>query len=206
MEPLQFCRDVCPGERRWSATDWSPRWKLRREFEIRRRDGMSVHHKYFAPRKTKKEEESGGTLLSCAHGFGANTYSYEMAFVDAILKKSENVGVVCYDSVGFGLTERPRTDLMKFTKVFNAKCLKAMAKKYASDGDSNNYTKKKKKKKKVVYVGHSLGAIAATLTTTLEDGDDDDAKPSAFILIAPAFLVKQEKQKKICNALKKLYL
>ena len=162
-------------------------------------DGVSVHHKYFAPRKTKKEEESGGTLLSCAHGFGANTYSYEMAFVDAILKKSENVGVVCYDSVGFGLTERPRTDLMKFTKVFNAKCLKAMAKKYASDGDTNNYTKKKKKKKKkkkVVYVGHSLGAIAATLTTTLEDGDDDDAKPSALILIAPAFLVKQEKQKK----------
>ena len=161
-------------------------------------DGVSVHHKYFAPRKTKKEEESGGTLLSCAHGFGANTYSYEMAFVDAILKKSENVGVVCYDSVGFGLTERPRTDLMKFTKAFNAKCLKAMAKKYASDGDTNNYTKKKKKKKKkkVVYVGHSLGAIAATLTTTLEDGDDDDAKPSALILIAPAFLVKQEKQKK----------
>ena len=158
-------------------------------------DGVSVHHKYFAPRKTKKEEESGGTLLSCAHGFGANTYSYEMAFVDAVLKKSENVGVVCYDSVGFGLTERPRTDLMKFTKVFNAKCLKAMAKKYASDGDTNNYTKKKKKKK-VVYVGHSLGAIAATLTTTLEDGDDDDAKPSALILIAPAFLVKQEKQKK----------
>jgi pimeloyl-ACP methyl ester carboxylesterase len=118
-----------------------------------------------------------------------------MAFVDAVLKKSENVGVVCYDSVGFGLTERPRTDLMKFTKVFNAKCLKAMAKKYASDGDTNNYTKKKKKKK-VVYVGHSLGAIAATLTTTLEDGDDDDAKPSALILIAPAFLVKQEKQKK----------
>ena len=156
-------------------------------------DGVSVHHKYFAPRKTKKEEESGGTLLSCAHGFGANTYSYEMAFVDAVLKKSENVGVVCYDSVGFGLTERPRTDLMKFTKVFNAKCLKAMAKKYASDGDTNNYTKKKKK---VVYVGHSLGAIAATLTTTLEDGDDDDAKPSALILIAPAFLVKQEKQKK----------
>ena len=158
-------------------------------------DGVSVHHKYFAPRKTKKEEESGGTLLSCAHGFGANTYSYEMAFVDAVLKKSENVGVVCYDSVGFGLTERPRTDLIKFTKVFNAKCLKAMAKKYASDGDTNNYTKKKKKKK-VVYVGHSLGAIAATLTTTLEDGDDDDAKPSALILIAPAFLVKQEKQKK----------
>ena len=157
-------------------------------------DGVSVHHKYFAPRKTKKEEESGGTLLSCAHGFGANTYSYEMAFVDAALKKSENVGVVCYDSVGFGLTERPRTDLMKFTKVFNAKCLKAMAKKYARDGDTNNYTKKKKKK--VVYVGHSLGAIAATLTTTLEDGDDDDAKPSALILIAPAFLVKQEKQKK----------
>ena len=158
-------------------------------------DGVSVHHKYFAPRKTKKEEDSGGTLLSCAHGFGANTYSYEMAFVDAVLKKSENVGVVCYDSVGFGLTERPRTDLIKFTKVFNAKCLKAMAKKYASDGDTNNYTKKKKKKK-VVYVGHSLGAIAATLTTTLEDGDDDDAKPSALILIAPAFLVKQEKQKK----------
>ena len=158
-------------------------------------DGVSVHHKYFAPRKTKKEEESGGTLLSCAHGFGANTYSYEMAFVDAVLKKSENVGVVCYDSVGFGLTERPRTDLIKFTKVFNAKCLKAMAKKYASDGDTNNYTKKKKKKK-MVYVGRSLGAIAATLTTTLEDGDDDDAKPSALILIAPAFLVKQEKQKK----------
>ena len=89
------------------------------------------------------------------------------------LKKSENVGVVQHDSAGFGLTERPRTDLMKFTKVFNAKCLKAMAKKYASDGDSNNYTKKKKKKKKVPVRGTPLGAIAATLTTTLEDGDDD---------------------------------
>ena len=56
-----------------------------------------------------------------AHGFGANTYSYEMAFVEAFKWKSEiiiNVGVVCHDSVGFGLTERPRTDLIKYTKVF----------------------------------------------------------------------------------------
>ena len=88
----------------------------------------------------------------------------------------------------FGLTERPRTDLIKYTKVFNAKCLKAMARKYAGKG---------KKKKKVVYVGHSLGTIAATLTTTLEgDGDNDTTKPAAIVLIAPAFLVKKEKEQK----------
>ena len=163
-------------------------------------DGVSVHHKYFTSSSSKEkaeedeDEESSGVLFSMAHGFGANTYSYEMAFVDKLLEmenandKNNSVGIVCHDSVGFGLTERPRTDLIKYTKVFNAKCLKAMARKYAGKG---------KKKKKVVYVGHSLGTIAATLTTTLEgDGDNDTTKPAAIVLIAPAFLVKKEKEQK----------
>ena len=165
-------------------------------------DGVSVHHKYFTSSSSKEkaeeddedDDESSGVLFSMAHGFGANMYSYEMAFVDKLLEmenandNNNSVGIVCHDSVGFGLTERPRTDLIKYTKVFNAKCLKAMARKYAGKG---------KKKKKVVYVGHSLGTIAATLTTTLEgDGDNDTAKPAAIVLIAPAFLVKKEKEKK----------
>ena len=163
-------------------------------------DGVSVHHKYFTSSSKEKAEEeddddeSPGVLFSMAHGFGANTYSYEMAFVDKLLEmenandNNNSVGIVCHDSVGFGLTERPRTDLIKYTKMFNAKCLKAMAKKYAGKG---------KKKKRVVYVGHSLGTIAATLTTTLEgDGDNDTTKPAAIVLIAPAFLVKKEKEQK----------
>lgn len=163
-------------------------------------DGVSVHHKYFTSSSKENAEEeddddeSHGVLFSMAHGFGANTYSYEMAFVDKLLEmenandNNNSVGIVCHDSVGFGLTERPRTDLIKYTKVFNAKCLKAMAKKYAGKG---------KKKKRVVYVGHSLGTIAATLTTTLEgDGDNDTTKPAAIVLIAPAFLVKKEKEQK----------
>ena len=163
-------------------------------------DGVSVHHKYFTSSSSKEkaeeddDEESSGVLFSMAHGFGANTYSYEMAFVDKLLEmenandNNNSVGIVCHDSVGFGLTERPRTDLIKYTKVFNAKCLKAMARKYAGKG---------KKKKKVVYVGHSLGTIAATLTTTLEGGGDNDTtKPAAIVLIAPAFLVKKEKEQK----------
>ena len=163
-------------------------------------DGVSVHHKYFTSSSSKEkaeeddDEESSGVLFSMAHGFGANTYSYEMAFVDKLLEmenandNNNSVGIVCHDSVGFGLTERPRTDLIKYTKVFNAKCLKAMARKYAGKG---------KKKKKVVYVGHSLGTIAATLTTTLEgDGNNDTTKPAAIVLIAPAFLVKKEKEQK----------
>jgi pimeloyl-ACP methyl ester carboxylesterase len=150
-------------------------------------DGVSVHHKYFTSSSSKVDES--GVLFSCAHGFGANTYSYEMGFVDKLLEKNEannSIGVVCHDSVGFGLTERPRTDLMKYTKVFNAKCLKAMAKEYVG----------KETKKKVVYVGHSLGTIAATLTTTLKGDEDDATKPAALVLIAPAFLVKKEKKKK----------
>lgn len=163
-------------------------------------DGVSVHHKYFTSSSSKEkaeeddDEESSGVLFSMAHGFGANTYSYEMAFVDKLLEmenandNNNSVGIVCHDSVGFGLTERPRTDLIKYTKVFNAKCLKAMARKYAGKG---------KKKKKVVYVGHSLGTIAATLTTTLEGGGDNGTtKPAAIVLIAPAFLVKKEKEQK----------
>ena len=150
-------------------------------------DGVSVHHKYFTSSSSNVDES--GVLFSCAHGFGANTYSYEMGFVDKLLEKNEannSIGVVCHDSVGFGLTERPRTDLMKYTKVFNAKCLKAMAKEYVG----------KETKKKVVYVGHSLGTIAATLTTTLKGDEDDATKPAALVLIAPAFLVKKEKKKK----------
>jgi pimeloyl-ACP methyl ester carboxylesterase len=150
-------------------------------------DGVSVHHKYFTSSSSSVDES--GVLFSCAHGFGANTYSYEMGFVDKLLEKNEannSIGVVCHDSVGFGLTERPRTDLMKYTKVFNAKCLKAMAKKYVGE----------ETKKKVVYVGHSLGTIAATLTTTLKGDEDDATKPAALVLIAPAFLVKKEKEKK----------
>ena len=150
-------------------------------------DGVSVHHKYFTSSSSSVNES--GVLFSCAHGFGANTYSYEMGFVDKLLEKNEannSIGVVCHDSVGFGLTERPRTDLMKYTKVFNAKCLKAMAKEYVG----------KETKKKVVYVGHSLGTIAATLTTTLKGDEDDATKPAALVLIAPAFLVKKEKKKK----------
>jgi len=133
-------------------------------------DGVSVHHKYFTSSSSKEKAED--KLLEMEN---AND-------------KNNSVGIVCHDSVGFGLTERPRTDLIKYTKVFNAKCLKAMAKKYAGKG---------KKKKKVVYVGHSLGTIAATLTTTLEgDGDNDTTKPAAIVLIAPAFLVKKEKEQK----------
>jgi len=150
-------------------------------------DGVSVHHKYFTSSSSSVNES--GVLFSCAHGFGANTYSYEMGFVDKLLEMNEannSIGVVCHDSVGFGLTERPRTDLMKYTKVFNAKCLKAMAKEYVG----------KATKKKVVYVGHSLGTIAATLTTTLKGDEDDATKPAALVLIAPAFLVKKEKEKK----------
>ena len=163
-------------------------------------DGVSVHHKYFTYSSSKEkaeedeDDDESGVLFSMAHGFGANTYSYEMAFVDKLLEmensndNNNSVGIVCHDSVGFGLTERPRTDLIKYTRVFNAKCLKAMARKYAGKG---------KKKKKVVYVGHSLGTIAATLTTTLEgDGDNDTTKPAAIVLIAPAFLVKKEKEQK----------
>ena len=110
-------------------------------------DGVSVHHKYFTSSSSKEkaeededDDESSGVLFSMAHGFGANTYSYEMAFVDKLLEmenandKNNSVGIVCHDSVGFGLTERPRTDLIKYTKVFNAKCLKAMARKYAGKG------------------------------------------------------------------------
>ena len=110
-------------------------------------DGVSVHHKYFTSSSSKEkaeededDDESSGVLFSMAHGFGANTYSYEMAFVDKLLEmenandNNNSVGIVCHDSVGFGLTERPRTDLIKYTKVFNAKCLKAMARKYAGKG------------------------------------------------------------------------
>jgi len=149
-------------------------------------DGVNVHHKFFAKSASVTKGDGEELLFSCAHGFGANVSTFEnLGFVDALLNKctNKNVSIVCHDSVGFGLTERPLKDLQKYTKTFNAKCLKVLAKEYAGSS-----------KTKVVYVGHSLGSVAAALAAN-DSNDNENNSVAAVVLIAPAFIVNKKKKK-----------
>ena len=115
----------------------------RREFEIRRDGVVNISRRG----RRRRRRSQGGVVELCARVRCEHVFVRNGANGRDFKEERERRGGVLRSDLG----QNDQTD--DADEVFNAKCLKAMAKKYASDGDSNNYTKKKKKKK-VVYVGH----------------------------------------------------
>ena len=84
-------------------------------------DGLRVHYKR-RDGDTRHGDER--IVVSCVHGFGANTYSWERAALDPL---AERLGAtaVAHDAPGFGLTERS-SDLARYTARTNAAIARAM--------------------------------------------------------------------------------
>ena len=86
-------------------------------------DGVRVHYK----RRRGSALAAGSNptaVVSCVHGFGANTYSFERAAMQP-LADALDASIVAHDSPGFGLTERPAA-LARYTPRNNADITRAM--------------------------------------------------------------------------------
>ena len=165
-------------------------------------DGLDVHYKLSVP--DSDSDVSTRIVVSCVHGFGANTYSWERATLQPLAEKL-NATAVAHDAPGFGLTERVG-DLKRYTPRTNAAIARAMldlaegtlneeddSKKgktwndvvheMSSDEASATETTKEKKKLRArrVVVGHSMGGVAAAIAAA--EGDIDDV-----VLVAPAVI------------------
>ena len=162
-------------------------------------DGLSVHYKKREPTgNTKNASEK--TVVSCVHGFGANTYSWER---ESLQPLAESLGAVAvaHDSPGFGLTERS-SDLSRYTARTNAAISRAMldlaegnddaststktiddvlGKMATADDSSRDSSRDQKSKTRRIIVGHSMGGVAAAIAAA--EGDVDDV-----ILVAPAVI------------------
>ena len=169
-------------------------------------DGLRVHYKR-RDGDTRHGDER--IVVSCVHGFGANTYSWERAALDPL---AERLGAtaVAHDAPGFGLTERS-SDLARYTARTNAAIARAMldlaeqppggsaddaresetyenktwndvvGEMETSQADGPVSEKKKKSDARRVVVGHSMGGVAAAVAAA--EGDVDDV-----ILVAPAVI------------------
>lgn len=84
-------------------------------------DGLRVHYKR---RDGDTRHGEKRIVVSCVHGFGANTYSWERAALGPL---AERLGAtaVAHDAPGFGLTERSG-DLARYTARTNAAIARAM--------------------------------------------------------------------------------
>ena len=176
-------------------------------------DGLDVHYKLstcatnssISTSDSDSKQGSAPTLVvSCVHGFGANTYSWERSTLGPLAERL-NATVVAHDAPGFGLTERSG-DLARYTPRTNAAIARAMldlaeeegvdeeddVKKektwndvvgeMSSDGDDEKTaTTKKKFGARRVVVGHSMGGVAAAIAAA--EGDIDDV-----VLVAPAVI------------------
>jgi len=109
-------------ERQYQARQVPPRQAADADSQFQDVEGLRVH---FKRRRGKADSPSPSTTVPWAaalwHGFGANTYSWEMASLDRI---ADALGpdslVITHDAAGFGLTERP-SGLKKYQVTHNAK-------------------------------------------------------------------------------------
>jgi len=178
-------------------------------------DGLDVHYKLSEwdsdssvstseSDSKQNQDPKPRIVVSCVHGFGANTYSWERATLQPLAEKLRATAVA-HDAPGFGLTERVG-DLKRYTPRTNAAIARAMldlaegtlneedgSKKektwndvvheMSSDEASATKTAKEKKKSRArrVVVGHSMGGVAAAIAAA--EGDIDDV-----VLVAPAVI------------------
>ena len=131
-------------------------------------EGLTVHYKLRRPPSSSSAGGSGGggrggggggggggVVVSCAHGFGANTYSFDRAVLQP-LATALGATVVAHDSPGFGLTERV-ADLSKYTPAHNAKIVRAMLGVAEAEGGRGRCRR--------IIVGHSMaGGLLRTCT------------------------------------------
>jgi len=140
-------------------------------------DDVNVHYKLRRPKKGPPR-----VVVSCCHGFGANTYSWERCAMSP-LAEALGAAVVAHDSPGFGLTARPH-DLSKYLPKTNGAISRAML-----DVASVAYQSMEQRtvpqspfpKPRRVVMGHSMGGIAAAVAAGAGDVDD-------VVLVAPALI------------------
>ena len=179
-------------------------YKLRRPTgvtDIVRKIGVAVRPAKPAPGTTSADYVAPPMVVSCLHGFGANTYSWERAALQP-LATSLGATVVAHDSPGFGLTERA-ADLSRYTPRHNARIARAMLgiaeKETAAEAEREREVDAARERAwgvmagsqggtasvrcRRVIVGHSMGGLAAAMAAGMGDVDD-------VVLVAPAVIAR----------------
>jgi hypothetical protein len=125
-------------------------------------DGLDVHYKL--SEWDSDSDVSTRIVVSCVHGFGANTYSWERATLGPLSKKL-NATAVAHDAPGFGLTERVG-DLKRYTPRTNAAIARAMLDLAEGTLNEEDDSKKEKTWNDVV---HEMSSDEASATETTKE-------------------------------------
>ena len=133
--------------------------------------GYALHYK-------RVDANGGRDVALCVHGFGANTYSWEVGGALELLAGLPSVGsALAYDCPGFGLTERPST-LPGYSLGAYADAGEALLDAEAGeDADASG-------PRRLILIGHSVGGIVATMLA----GRLGPERVRAVVLVAPAIL------------------
>uniref|UniRef100_A0A7S4Q291 AB hydrolase-1 domain-containing protein n=1 Tax=Alexandrium monilatum TaxID=311494 RepID=A0A7S4Q291_9DINO len=117
--------------------------------------GVTVHY-------LRRRRERAPRLAVCFHGFGASALSWERGWVS--LGKKLNAEVLAFDAPGFGLTERPplplkneALDSSPYRCGTSAEIARALVRIHGRQKPDPGGCD-------LVLLGHSLGAISASLT------------------------------------------
>eukprot|EP00241_Pyramimonas_parkeae_P002065 CAMPEP_0114250556 /NCGR_PEP_ID=MMETSP0058-20121206/14765_1 /TAXON_ID=36894 /ORGANISM="Pyramimonas parkeae, CCMP726" /LENGTH=490 /DNA_ID=CAMNT_0001364229 /DNA_START=223 /DNA_END=1695 /DNA_ORIENTATION=- len=141
-------------------------------------DGINVHYKRRPAMITQAAARPWAAALW--HGFGANTYSWQMKVLDELARAlGEGALVVAHDCPGFGLTERVE-DSSKYTVENNARVGRSLLEAEMDQLPASNAQRRR------LYMGHSMGGWAAAMAAAQawEEGEP----PAALVLVAPALV------------------
>ena len=94
-------------ERLWQAHLRPPEEVCDADSLFQRIHDVNVHYKKFLSTPDADKPIDRDVIMCLSHGFGANTYSYEYALLGLLAKRMRGT-FLAFDSVGFGLTERPK--------------------------------------------------------------------------------------------------
>ena len=138
-------------------------------------EDVFVHYKVWASQPSSPasinpqvQVPNYSSLLVCLHGFGASLFSFELA-KKALLRISPEVGVMAYDTPGFGITTRSRR-LECYSPKFSARICTTIADAVAPTASQ-------------ILVAHSMGALTACRVVL-----SNPSRYSTLILVAPALV------------------
>lgn len=144
--------------------------------QFRQVDGLLVHT-LEENGNTGDTLGSKGDIIHCFHGFGASSLSWSPVLHRFTQGTNNRISSAnAHDAPGFGLTERPpmsRSGAKKYSLVYNAKIGVELVNK-----------KKAETKGATVLMGHSMGALSASLAAL--DPSLDPAS-TTLVLVSPAF-------------------
>jgi len=166
-------------ERLWQAHLRPPELVADQNSLFKKILGVNVHYKKVQSPRPLRVGPGRRVAMCLSHGFGANTYSYEYAFLDP-LRRQVNGTFLAFDTTGFGLTERPQ-QLSKYTFEFIGKLMIELLDTECVESPERKPNTKAKAPLRIL-VGHSMGAQCA-VRAALASKDID-----GLVLFAPAIV------------------